>query len=75
MSVNNTIFAGEVAYAVSCFFKHDWGDACKSDCLLNDEALVNGDRIVALYNTSKGKVFIITEVDRSITTILFDYEY
>lgn len=53
----------------------DWGDTCEEDGQLNDEALKIGDRILALYKTSRGNVFIITESDRSVTTILFASEY
>ena len=46
------------------------------DKLLNDEAAKNGDdRIVAKYKTSKGDIFIITEWNRTETTILFANEY
>jgi hypothetical protein len=72
---NDEVFASEIAFACAKFMRNDWGDTCKSDCRLNDDALKNGDRIVALYKTSKGKVFIITEIDRNITTILFGNEY
>ena len=42
----------------------------------NDNALRNGnDRILAAYNTSEGKIYIITEHDLSYTTILFTHEY
>ena len=35
----------------------------------------NDDRIFATYNTCKGKIYIITEYDRSVTIILFPDEY
>jgi len=68
-------FASEIACICGKFMRNDWGDTCASDKRLNNQALENGDRIVALYNTSKGRVFIITEIDREITTILFGHEY
>ena len=71
----NEVFASEIASACSRFARNDWGDTCASDKALNKQALLNGDRIVALYNTSKGRVFIITESDRDVTTILFGHEY
>lgn len=43
---------------------------------MNDEAIKNGnDRVLAAYETSQGKIYIITEYDRSYTTILFSHEY
>ena len=53
----------------------DWGDTCKEDCEYNNDALINEDRIFAKYKTSVADVFIITEWDRSVTTILFASEY
>lgn len=50
----------------------DWGDICKEDKRMNDSAVKNNDdRIVARYNN----IYIITEYDRSVTTILFTHEY
>ena len=54
----------------------DWGEVNEEDQQLNDEALVNGDRILSVYRTLKGvKMYVITEADRSVTTILLPGEY
>jgi hypothetical protein len=54
----------------------DWGDVSADDKLLNDQARQEGDRLLSSYKTSKGTVFwIITEADRSCTTILLPEEY
>lgn len=54
----------------------DWGDICGEDKAMNDSAVKNNDdRIVARYNNDKGNIYIITEWDRSATTILFINEY
>lgn len=63
---------------MSCFEKYvkcDWGDLCDEDKQANDVALINEGRILASYKTSKGKVYIITESDHSVTTVLFANEY
>lgn len=50
----------------------DWGDIPNEDKKMNDSAVKNNDdRIVARYND----IYIITEYDRSYTTILFTHEY
>ena len=54
---------------------HDWGDLRQEDKALNDQAVESGDQVMAKYLTSKGKIWIITEWDRSATTILFPCEY
>ena len=71
----NLQFAQEVARAVWMYKHKRWGATCKADARMNDEALVIGERIVAKYKTCEGDIFIITEWDRSVTTILFPEEY
>ena len=53
----------------------DWGDICDEDWKLNDHAVKNGERLLSAYLVAGEKVFIITEWDRSVTTILFADEY
>jgi hypothetical protein len=54
----------------------DWGDLCDEDKRLNDRAVEEGTRILSAYLTSKGeKVWLITEWDRSVTTLLLPEEY
>lgn len=49
---------------------------CDEDKEMNDNALRTGTaRVLAAYDTSEGRVYIITEQDRSYTTILFADEY
>jgi len=56
--------------------RNDWGEVCPDDWALNDEALVSGDRILSAYKTNKGvRIWIITESDRSATTLLLPDEY
>lgn len=63
-----------------CFIRHicgDWGDLCDEDKEVNEDALVNGGRLMSSYtfeNTGE-KIWIITEADRSATTILFPSDY
>lgn len=75
MSESNK-FSNEVQQSYDRYCNKDWGELCNEDKLVNDSALMNGDeRIVASYNSSIGKIFIITECDRSATTILLSSEY
>ena len=69
-------FSREVHKAFLKYISGNWGETCAEDSALNDSAVQNNnDRIVAKYATSKGNIFIITEHDRSYTTILFANEY
>ncbi|MDD3229393.1 MAG: hypothetical protein PHE09_09280 [Oscillospiraceae bacterium] len=69
------VFAGEVAAAFNRYQRKDWGELSQEDKDLNNQAIGAGERILAAYQTSKGKIWIITEWDRSATTILFPSEY
>ncbi|MDR0531392.1 MAG: hypothetical protein LBG83_04935 [Oscillospiraceae bacterium] len=55
----------------------DWGECCDEDKESNDAAVQNGDdRIHSVYRDSKGtKFWIITESDRSVTTVLLPEDY
>jgi hypothetical protein len=54
----------------------DWGDLCTEDTQANNDALQYGDRLLSSYVISEScKVWIITEWDRSVTTILLPSEY
>ena len=54
----------------------DWGDVCKEDWKSNDEALKNGLRLLSEYKLPDDRrIWIITEWDRSATTLLFPEDY
>lgn len=54
----------------------DWGNVCSEDAGLNDEALIDGSRVLSSYQTSRGeKLWVITEADRSSTCLLLPSEY
>jgi hypothetical protein len=54
----------------------DWGDLSAGDRQINDEAITEGSRIFSAYRTATGaKIWIITEADRSVTTILLPGDY
>lgn len=54
----------------------DWGEVSKEDWILNDEALKSGERLLSAYKLKDGtKVWVITEHDRSVTTLLLPEEY
>ncbi len=54
----------------------DWGIVCDEDKLANNDALIDGGRILSSYELRDStKIWIITEWDRSVTTILLPSEY
>lgn len=54
----------------------DYGDICPEDWLANDHAILHGARILSSYLLRTGvKLWIITEADRSSTTLLLPEDY
>ena len=53
----------------------DWGELCAFDRRQNRVALREGHRVLSSYRVGEGCVWIITEADRSVTTILLPEEY
>lgn len=72
---------------LECLARHargDWGNVCKEDAAQNDQALVEGFRLLSAYAVDPSKpakgygdncFWIITEADRSVTTYLLPEEY
>lgn len=81
-AASNTDFAKILIASVSRHVKGDWGDVCKEDWQTNEDALRNGFRLFSVYalghlakEIGEKKIWIITEADRSATTVLFPSEY
>jgi hypothetical protein len=54
----------------------DWGECGPQDARANDTALADGSRLLSVYRDRHGERFwIITEWNRSATTILLPEDY
>jgi hypothetical protein len=53
----------------------DWGNLCTFDRHQNEIALRDGYRVLSSYEVPAGRVWIIDEADRSVTTSLLPEEY
>ena len=54
----------------------DWGSVCEEDAELNNQALIDGSRLLSSYSLKDDtKLWIITEADRSSSTLLLPEEY
>lgn len=53
----------------------DWGNVCPEDAEQNNEALQIGERVLSAYGEGQQRFWIITERDRSVTTILMPEDY
>ncbi|WP_233238839.1 hypothetical protein [Bordetella sp. LUAb4] len=64
--------------ALSLLLRHqcgDWGKVHPEDGAANDTAIVYGGRILSCYDIVGERIWIITEADRSVTTLLLPEEY
>ena len=84
--IKELMSAGHQAIEVvqRCLDRHteaDWGDLCDDDKQLNNDALEaerSGrptDSLFSSYDTDLRKIYVITECDRLVTTILLPQEY
>jgi hypothetical protein len=72
-SINNETH--RVIPLIERHLNQDWGDVCEEDKQSNNQALINGDRLLSSYKLGEETIWIITEADRSATTILLPSEY
>lgn len=56
------------------FKNGDWGILCAEDKAEADEAVKSGQMVMGAYKHKDEEIWIITEWDRSVTTILFPDE-
>ena len=70
-------FSVFVQVSIGRYVHRDWGQTCDEDAKANNRAIQNGDRIRAVYKQPRTDItiWIITEADRSVTTILFPDMY
>lgn len=76
--VNAAFRDSKKALLFDCLTRHqtgDWGDLCTEDAQMNERALSKKTRIMSVYKLDPAKIYIITEHDRSLTTILLPEEY
>lgn len=75
-AVDKTLAPEEIQTALVRHARGDWGDVCDEDRDDNDAALIEGFRLFSVYHDRNGvKFWIITEADRSVTTVLLPDDY
>ena len=79
---SNETFSLFVTLCMSRYIANDWGEMDKEDLDSNDYAVRNGERLLASYKIPddieevfEDRLWIITEWDRSTTTLLFPGDY
>jgi hypothetical protein len=74
--VAESVDSDRIAGLLSRHAVGDWGDVCEEDWETNQEALYSGQRLLSVYKPEgKPEVWVITEADRSVTTVLLPEEY
>lgn len=72
----DTLPIGDVILALERHASGDWGDLYPEDLAANERALTNGGRLFSAYHTKDGtKFYVITEADRSGSTVLLPEDY
>lgn len=73
----DTLQTEDVYASIARHESGDWGDLCAQDIETNERALQNGEgRLFSRHHDSKAvKFYIITEADRSATTVLLPEDY
>lgn len=70
-----TLTSQEIAEGLQRHANCDWGNVCNEDFDLNTASLHTGDRLLSAYGEGGKRFWIITEADRSMTTILMPEDY
>ena len=66
----------DLAQAFARHLAGDWGEVDAEDWERNEQALAHNERLLSRYTTNDGIVhWVITEADRSATTVLLPEEY
>lgn len=77
-SVNDLVANGQID-AMALLKRHiacDWGEICEEDQKTNQRALLDGERLMSIYQVGDSlTIWIITEADRSVTTLLLPEDY
>lgn len=77
-AAQNALEAGGVSIfvLVNRHARHDWGELCPEDREQNNLAIQSGARVLSNYRLPDGKrIWIVTEADRSVTTVLLPEDY
>lgn len=65
-----------IMVAIHRHISGDWGEVDAHDRAANEAALRHGGRLLSVYRDSGGiRFYIVTEADRSVTTVLLPEDY
>jgi hypothetical protein len=71
-----SLTSADIHTALARHLSGDWGEVCEEDRKENERSLVHDLRLLSVYRSADGvKFWIITEADRSATTVLLPEDY
>lgn len=72
----DTLYPEDVRAAIDRHAAGDWGELDEHDRLENERSLAAGFRLLSVYrDRHHTKFYVITEADRTVTTILLPEDY
>ena len=75
-NAHQTLQPEDIPLALGRHLRGDWGDVDEEDRQENELSLLEGFRLLSVYHDRDGvRFWIITEADRSVTTILLPEDY
>jgi hypothetical protein len=74
-NANSQLDSQAVNEALTRHASGDWGEACPEDAKENELSLKKGFRLLSVYRSGEKNFWVITEADRSVTTVLMPEDY
>jgi hypothetical protein len=74
-NAQGTLDPADIEQGLSRHTAGDWGEVCPEDARSNADALEHGARLMSVYGHAEQRFWIITEWDRSVTTVLLPLDY
>ena len=74
-NASGQLAAEDIQQALTRHASGDWGEVCEEDREENELSLKEGFRLLSVYRSGETKFWIITEADRSVTTVLMPDDY
>jgi hypothetical protein len=75
-NARDTLHPEDVPGAIARHGSGDWGDLCDEDRRENERSLAETGRLLSVYyDRNRVKFYVITEHDRSVTTVLLPEDY
>ena len=75
LGIKDALSMASIAQVIQRHRHYDWGQLHREDWVANDNALIHNERVFSHYLVDEEHVYVITEADRSATTVMLTREY